>query len=47
MDGSIGFSTTESIGNYLESSFTFQKKLFWGGGRNCIIFFVEKIELYE
>ena len=26
MDGSIGFSTTQSVENYPESSFTFQNK---------------------
>ena len=26
MDGSIGFSITQSVGNYSESSFTFQNK---------------------
>ena len=32
MNGSIGFSTTQSVGNYPESSFTFQNKfytIFW------------------
>ena len=27
MDGSIGFSTTHSVGNYPESLFTFQKRV--------------------
>ena len=46
MDGSIGFSTTQSVGNYPESSFIFQNKFkFWGGTlRN---FFPPKMELYD
>ena len=28
MDGSIGFSPNQSVGNYPESSFTFQNKMY-------------------
>ena len=45
MNSSIGFSTTQSVGNYPESSFTFQNKIY-KNLEHCIIFF-EKIELYE
>ena len=43
---SIGFSMTQSIGNYPESSSTFQNKctIFW---EISCIFFSKKIELYE
>ena len=46
MDGSIGSSTTQSVGNYPESLFTFQNKflLFL---EHRVIFFSKKIELYE
>ena len=45
MNSSIGFSMTQSVGNYLESSFTFQN-IICKNLEHCIIFF-EKIELYE
>ena len=46
MDGSIGFSTTQSVVNYPESSFTFQNKFkfFCGTLRKKKS---KKIELYE
>ena len=40
MDGSIGFSTTQSVGNYSESSFTSQNKLKKNG--NIAYFVFEK-----
>ena len=45
MGGSIGFSTTQSVGNYPESSFTFQNifNIFF---EHRIICFKKK-ELYE
>ena len=46
MDGSIGFITTQSIGNYPESSSTFQNKLKCLGG-TLHNFFLKKIELYD
>ena len=46
MDDSIGVSTIRSVGNYPESSFTFQNKFkfFFGTSRK---FFSEKMELHE
>ena len=46
MGGSIGFSTAQSVGNYPESSFTFQNKIY-KHFRTLHNFFLEKIELYE
>ena len=46
MDGSIEFSTTQSVGNYPESSFTFQNKfyiIFWTSHKK----FLNKMVLYE
>ena len=37
MYGSIGFSTTQSVGNYSESSFTFQNKIY-KILEHCVIF---------
>ena len=45
MDGSIGFSTTQSVENYPESLFTFQNKFYFFGTSRKI--FLKKIELYE
>ena len=46
MDGSIGFTTTQSIRNYPETSFTFQNKFYknFGTARK---FFWKKMELHE
>ena len=39
MDGSIEFSTTQSVQRYPESSFTFQI--------NCILFFENRVNLFR
>ena len=46
MDGSIGFSTTQSAGYYLETSFTFQNEFnfFFGTQRKI---FAKNMELHE
>ena len=46
MDGSIGFHMTKSVGNYRETSFTFQNKFV----KNFVTlhkFFLKKMELHE
>ena len=47
MNDSIGFSTTQSVGKYLESSFTFQNKFKNIFGTSRKIFFRVKIELSQ
>ena len=48
MDGSIGFSTTQSVGNYLENSFNLKNKLHFLGGTSHTFFsnFVNNIYIY-
>ena len=46
MDGSIGFSTTQSIRNYPEASFSFQNK-FYKTFETSPQFFWKKMELHE
>ena len=47
MDGSIGFSTNQSVGNYPKSSFTFQNKFIKKIGTAHNFFFQKKVELHE
>ena len=46
MDGSIGFSTVQSIRNYPKISFTFQNKFYKNFGTSRKIFW-KKMELHE
>ena len=43
MDGSILFSTTQSVGNYLESSFTVQNKIYKHFGTLCNFLLLKKM----